>query len=185
MNKQQLRKKYILIRKEIDNKEIKSKRIQERVIKNSKYKNSDVVAIYVSLKNEVATNLIIINSLKANKIVAVPVISSNGNMDFYKINSLDDLVNINKLNVKEPISDLRKLINPIDINLFIVPGICFDKNKNRIGYGGGYYDRYLCKSPSSYKIGIAFNEQILDDIIQSEDIDVKLDEIITDKILIK
>ena len=93
--------------------------------------------------------------------------------------------NTNKLNVKEPISDLRKLINPIDINLFIVPGICFDKNKNRIGYGGGYYDRYLCKSPSSYKVGIAFNEQILDDIIESEDIDVKLDEIITDKILIK
>jgi 5-formyltetrahydrofolate cyclo-ligase len=72
----------------------------------------------------------------------------------------------------------------MDIDLCIIPGVAFDINKNRIGYGAGYYDRFLKGvGKECFKVGIAFEEQILQDIPASEN-DIALDLIITDKRII-
>ena len=186
MDKKQLRKKYIDLRNIILDKELKSEIIEKRILQNEYFKNSRIISFYVSLPNEVGTIKLINESLELGKIVVVPKVINKSDMNFYKINSLDDLTCISRYNIREPKDIKNNIVLPNLIDLFIVPGICFDKNKNRLGYGCGYYDRYLMKCPNSYKIGIAFNDQILlSDYIKSEDTDIKLDEIITDKILIK
>ena len=81
------------------------------------------------------------------------------------------------LEVKE---DFDKLCSSEEIDLMILPGVCFDKNLNRIGFGKGYYDRYLENSNSIYKIGICFKEQITKDILPHDTYDIRLDEIICD-----
>ena len=186
MDKKELRKRYIDLRNSILNKELKNSLILENILQNKQFKNSRLIGIYVNLPAEVDTTKLIDISLKLGKVVVVPKVINKREMNFYKINSLNDLTCIGRFNIREPKDIKSNIVLPHLIDLFIVPGICFDKNKNRIGYGGGYYDRYLIKCPNAYKIGISFYEQILiNNYIQSEDTDIKLDEIITDKILIK
>ena len=80
--------------------------------------------------------------------------------------------------IDEPVGGM--VYTPEMIDLVIVPGIAFDKEGNRIGYGGGYYDRYLewSKLPS---IAICFQEQILAEPIEPDEYDMKVDIIQTDK----
>ena len=98
-------------------------------------------------------------------------------MDFFQWSIKDPLV-VNKYGIPEPISD--KIIYP---NIILVPLVAFDKNFNRIGYGGGFYDRYIRKIKRIKKIvtiGLAYSFQKVNKI-PIKDYDIKLDYIITDK----
>jgi len=100
-------------------------------------------------------------------------------MDFYYVNSLNDLTK-GYMGILEP-DIINKALLPVDeySGLCIVPGVAFDKNCNRIGYGKGFYDRFF----SVYKIknvGLAFECQIVDKI-QSEENDFSLDLVITEE----
>ncbi len=108
--------------------------------------------------------------------VALPVIKRDRSMEAY-ISADKELVT-NFYGIKEP--DIRKSI-PVkkeEIDVIIVPLLGFDKHLNRLGYGGGYYDRYL-KDYQGQKIGVAFMEQKLEDIMTNKN-DIRLDIIITD-----
>ena len=181
MNKKELREQYIKIRDEIQDKVLKDKAIYNNIINDYNYKYSRVVGIYVSTLNEVNTDKIINNALRKGKNVSVPVMLKDYNMDFYQIQSLNDLIYINAFGIREPSKDVR-----IDnINLMIIPGICFDKFGNRIGYGKGYYDRYLLKHPNIMKIGICYHEQLSELKIDIDKYDIPVDYVITDKVKIK
>ena len=100
-------------------------------------------------------------------------------MDFFQWSSNDPL-SINKYGIPEPISD--KIIYP---DILLVPIVAFDKNLNRIGYGGGFYDRYLEKISQIKKcitIGLAFSHQKVNKI-KVENFDRKLDLILTEKLM--
>ena len=181
MNKELLRKKYLLLRKKIINKELKDKEIYFKTLKDSSFINSNIVGIYVSTKEEVDTLNIIKYALISGKTVAVPVILKGYNMEFYRIFSLDDLDNTNSFGIKEP----RNRILVDNIELLLIPGICFDTYNNRIGYGKGYYDKYLERYPNITKIALAYQEQITKDKIDSSEYDISMDKIITDKMIIK
>lgn len=178
MNKMELRKKYIKIRKKITNRYNKEQSIINKITKLEKYQKSKVVGLYCAYNGEVNIDELIKHSLNVNKIVAVPVIIDEHNMVFCKIKSLDELNNYNTYGIRE--TSLKNIIT--DIDLIIVPGICFDVKKNRIGYGKGYYDNYL-RNSKSYNIGICFQEQLTNNIY-NDDLDIKLDSIITDNITI-
>lgn len=98
-------------------------------------------------------------------------------MKAIKLNSIDELKK-NSMGILEPIDD-SNYIEKENIDLIVVPGVVFDKECNRIGYGGGYYDRYLkdIKSKEN-KIALAYDLQIVDKI-ESEVHDIKVDYIIT------
>lgn len=161
--------------------ECKSERIVEKILNSKEYIKSNIVGVYSPYQNEVNLNDLIVFAFKDNKIIAIPVVLNESDMIFCKINSLSDLTNLNKYHIKEPIIN-NNMINPQDLNLIITPGICFDKNKNRIGYGKGYYDRYLKKCSNSYNVGVCYDEQIVKDCyIKCNEYDKALDEIITDK----
>lgn len=185
MNKSELRKYYLNLRNSLTNSDYKSKIIVEKILNEKEYKQSQTIGVYSSFKNEVNLNSLMDFSIENNKIVCLPIVLDDSNMVFCKINSREDLININKYKIKEPLLDKLNIINSKDIDLIIVPGICFDTNKNRIGFGKGYYDKYL-KNSNSYNIGVCYDEQLLKDFyIENRPFDIALDEVITDKVKIK
>lgn len=185
MNKQELRKQYLKLRKTVFNKKSKSKEITNKVISFEGYKLAKVIAIYNSLEDEVDTQDLIKYSIENNKIVVLPRVINKTEMKFYKISSLDKLER-GVLGIKEPIEDENSLVRPNEIDLMIIPGVCFDRNKNRIGFGGGYYDRYLESEENILKIGVCFEEQLLkENYIEAEDNDIKMDMIVTDRKIIR
>lgn len=172
MNKQILRNKYREIRKNIKDKEKQDNIIFNRIINLEEYKQSDLILIYVSLKDEVDTIELIKYSLKKDKRVAVPKCESD-DIVFYYINGLEDLVE-GKFGILEP--KTNEVVDNFDNSICIIPGIAFDKQNNRIGYGKGFYDRFL-ENYSGVKIGLTYKECICDKM-DSEINDIKMNKVI-------
>lgn len=167
-----VRKEMLQIRKNIIGKKKKSTIIVDKILNLDIYKESHVIALYNSMTNEVDTSLLIENALQ-NKVVLLPRIINN-EMKFIVINKNTKYKN-NKLGFKEPIG---KIYND-KIDLIIIPGIAFDRNLNRLGFGKGYYDKYLFNK-DIYKVGICFDEQVLVSLpVDSHDIKMNL--VITEK----
>lgn len=185
MIKEIQREKYKKIRNEIQDKQTKSQIIINKLSKSKIYKKSKVIALYSPINNEVNINDLFNIAQNDNKIISYPKITSETSMSFYQVTSLNDLKldKEGKYKIKQPQN--KNIINQDKIDLMIIPGIAFDTNKNRIGYGKGYYDKYLLNSPNIYKIGICYNEQILKESIDINNHDISMDEVITDKITIK
>ena len=181
--KKEIREKYLAIRKNIINREEKTKEILDRLLNDSTYQKANTIALFKSFNFEVDTNSIIDNSLSNNKVVALPRIEQD-EIVFYKINSKSILVK-NKYKIEEPISKKDNYIEKENIDLVIVPGLCFDRSGNRLGYGKGFYDRFL-SGTSIRTIAICFDEQLLDEgLLPASNSDVKIEEIITNKEKIK
>lgn len=156
----------------------KSSIIIDKLICLDVYINAKVIMCYVDFKNEVMTKDFLRQSLSLGKIVAVPCVVDDNNMLAVQIFDMDKDLQSGKFGIPEPI--YPKAISSKEIDLIIIPGVAFDKNKNRIGYGKGYYDRYLQNIKSDcVKVGIAFEEQICNNI-PVEDCDVQMDIVITD-----
>ena len=173
MNKQFLRYKYKEIRKNIKNKEELDKSIFNKIVNLEEYKQSDLILTYISLKEEVDTIKLIKYSLEEGKKVAAPKCEGNY-IVFYYIRSIEALVE-GSFGILEP--ETNQKVTDFTNSICIVPGVAFDKQNNRIGYGRGFYDRFL-KNYTGIKIGLTYKECICDKIDADEN-DVKLDEIIT------
>lgn len=174
MNKQILRNKYKGIRKNIKNKEELDNRIFNKIIESKEYKQANLILIYVSLKDEVDTFKLIEHSLKIGKRVAVPKCEGD-NIVFYNINTLSDLQG-GSFRILEP--KTNEVISNFSDSICIIPGVAFDKKNNRIGYGRGFYDRFLEKYDGT-KIGLTYAECICDRI-DDEINDIKMDILISD-----
>ena len=152
-----LRKKYREIRNSLINKnkcELDEK-IFYKIINLKEFIECKTLLCYVSTPIEVDTHRLIKYALNNGKSVAVPkCIDGTRNMKFYLINSFDDL-EIATFSVLEPIIDKCKMLKNFDNSLCIIPGLAFDLKGYRLGYGKGYYDRFL----SNYKgktVGICY-----------------------------
>lgn len=177
--KEKIRKEYILIRNNINNKKEKSNIIKSKVIAEEVYKKAKVIAIYKNLKSEVDTEEIIKHSFKYGKKIVLPKVE-NESMNFYEIKSINETLIKSKFGVYEPEGLKEKIIEKEDIDLMIVPGICFDKKGNRLGFGKGYYDKYL-ENSKIYTIGICFRDQLIQkSTLPVNDKDIKMNKVITD-----
>ncbi len=172
MNKIELRKKYLEIRKNISDREKKNKTIYESIINTREFVNSELVLCYVSNNDEVDTFKIIEHSLEIGKKVAVPKCEKDI-IKFYYIESLKELKK-GCFNILEPQNN--NLVTNYDNSICIIPGICFDKFNNRVGYGKGYYDKFL-NYYKGIKIGITYKECICEKIDINK-YDIKIDKII-------
>ena len=177
MNKSEIRKKILKIRKQ---KSSKSLNINFEYLSKFLKKNKNigkVIGGYYPYNYEIDAIEILINLEKQNYQISLPKIKKNSQMDFFYWSSQDPL-QINKYGIPEPTSD--KMVAP---NILLVPLVAFDKNYNRIGYGGGFYDRYIKRIKKIKKImtiGLAYSFQRIDQI-PVDKYDVKLDFIITNK----
>jgi 5-formyltetrahydrofolate cyclo-ligase len=153
--------------------------IFEKVIGSEEYKKSNNLFIFVSFESEVDTHRIIKRALKDGKNVSVPkTISREEGMAAVKINDFSELKN-GAYGILEPENlDLRMKESLMDV--CYIPGVAFDKEGGRVGYGGGYYDRFLnLVRKDTQKIALCYSFQILDKVPREEH-DILVDSIISD-----
>lgn len=142
--------------------EEKSCLIFEKVVTHPFFLNADAIYCYIDYRNEVGTKDIIRQAWNLGKKVAVPKIL-NGKMSFYYIKSFGDVMS-GYCGILEPqITELADE-NTDENVLVIIPGVAFDKGKYRIGYGKGFYDRYLTAHPRHHTLSLAFELQIVEHI---------------------
>lgn len=159
--KKELRKEYKQKRRALTEEQVKegSARIQEQFLHSDIYKSEDNLLIYVSQDNEVDTVPVIKQALSDGKTVAVPKVYGD-HMHFHRIHGLQDL-KAGAYGILEP--ENCEMIHPSE-GILIVPGIVFDEKGHRIGYGGGYYDRYIKKHPELTTVAFAYDFQVIPEI---------------------
>lgn len=153
----------------------KSKKIRQTLEALPEFKNAEKILIYVSNKEEVDTHALIQDLLKKKRPVFVPKVRKN-QLTVCRLHEWKDL-EPGSFGILEPCTILKEA-EPQSMDLIVVPGLAFDPRGHRIGYGKGFYDRLL-KGTRGYKVGLAFHEQIVENVPE-EAHDVPLDLIITD-----
>jgi 5-formyltetrahydrofolate cyclo-ligase len=179
--KSKLRNKILEIRKKIHKNRIQINFNQILKILKKEKINKKIIGGYYPVNFEV-DDLALLKKFKKNKFdISLPVIKKNFQMDFYKW-SFSDLLKVNKYGIPEP--ETKNKVYP---DILLIPLVAFDKNLNRLGYGGGYYDRLLkklSKKKRIIKIGLALSVQRIDKVPINV-YDQKLDYIITNKYIVK
>ena len=175
MKKSQIRK---IILKKRNNLNFKNKKFNfSNLLKLLSYKSKNKkIGLYYPIGSEVSTIELIKYLRKKKYIISLPVLEKNFVMSFYEWNNKSPL-KINNYGIPEPVK-LKKIIPSI----LIIPIVAFDTELNRLGYGGGFYDRtiaYLEKRKKITTIGIGFHDQKIDDLPRMK-FDKKLDLVITE-----
>lgn len=187
--KEQLRKSILMLRDGLSSEEHKEKSrfITEHVIAHKAFQSADAYLLFCSFRSEVDTKEIIQYALKKGKPVYLPKVQGK-EMEFYRIFSVENLKD-GYQGISEPEGDLStRFVPQSDENIFVLmPGAVLDRKGNRIGYGGGFYDRYLSRlemevsAKNLCKMAVGFECQMVDyDIIKKEDHDIRPDYIVTD-----
>ncbi len=158
----------------------KSKKIKDNLLSLDEYKKAKNVMFFVSFGSEVHTHEMIKEALK-NKTVIVPKVINN-QIEPSLIIDFDSLIPSGKFGILEPIEAMPIAYKNID--LILVAGIAFDKEGYRLGYGLGYYDKFLAKLPKALKIGLCFDFQVVEKLPR-EAHDVPVDMVVTDKEVIR
>ncbi|GFZ32708.1 5-formyltetrahydrofolate cyclo-ligase [Clostridium zeae] len=162
------------IKKEFDS------NIRSLLLQTEEYKACENLFIYISIGGEVDTHEIINKSLALGKKVFVPKVNRNTkDMNAIQINSINDLVEVPPFNILEP-KENANVIKGDSIDLIIMPGLAFSKGGDRLGYGGGYYDKFLKHNTKSARIALAYEFQIFDSI-PVEVYDEKVSHIISER----
>lgn len=181
-SKEEIRKKTLSKRNQLSEKDrvMFSRIIFNKLLEFEEYKKADRIAVYYPVGSEVQTLDIIRDALINKKKVGLPRVINDNEIKFYQImeNSLEEVeFTKGKYGIMENIDSTVEL-DPID--LLIIPGVAFDDECNRIGYGKGYYDRFLGKNDIGYIVGLAFENQMVK-YIPINELDQKVDCIITNK----
>lgn len=181
MDKSLFRKKILKERSKISKEDRLSmgNKIIDRFKSTDFYKNSQTIMIYISFGTEIHNHEFIKDALAEGKRILVPVtFHSPRMMKPSEIKSFDEL-EPGYYNILSPKEEYIRYVDKSQIDLIIVPGAVFDKKGYRIGYGGGYYDRFLAdlKAP---KLSFAFEMQLTDEV-PKEDFDVPVEYIITEE----
>ena len=174
MEVQELRKSFL--EKRMKMKEVKG--LSEMICRNIEnlkvFKNAEKIMAYYPIKNEVDILPLIKKYLK-EKTFALPKCDlNNRNLIPIKLNSLDE---IKPAEFGIPIPVKEEIINPNELDLVLVPGVVFDMECYRLGYGYGFYDNF-CKNLKAVKLGVAYDFQIIEKIPKR---DVRLDMVISEK----
>ncbi|MBI2654796.1 5-formyltetrahydrofolate cyclo-ligase [Candidatus Woesearchaeota archaeon] len=176
--KNQLKEKILEKRNSLSKEDIveKSRKIKSNLFNLESYKKSKTAMFFVSFSSEVDTHDMIKESI-GRKTVIIPKVVQN-EIEPSVIIDLDSLIPSGKFGILEPIEIMKIAYKNID--LVLVPGITFDKEGHRIGYGFGYYDKFLKKVPKAVKIGLCFDFQVVDKVPREEH-DVPVDFIVTEE----
>lgn len=166
---------------ETKTKKLADRKIFEKLINLPDFKNSELILTYVSVNDETDTISLIEYCFENNKKIAVPkCLDKNGSMEFFEIKSFDDLIP-SYFGLLEPSENCR-IITDFDNSLCVVPAFSYDIKGYRIGYGGGFYDRFLSKH-NVFKAGICYDECIESNHLHDE-FDISVDIVITEKQII-
>lgn len=181
-NKKNIRKS-IIAKRDLKKEEnsLNDSKIFNNLISLNSYKRAKKVFVYIGFGSEINTKSLIEIMLKEGKEVFVPKVLEE-EMIALKITSLNNLIE-SKFKILEPVGE-KSDIDGKEFDLIIMPGVAFDRSGNRIGYGKGYYDKYLKDVKSDIKkIALAYELQLIEEI-ETEEHDLKVDSIITENEII-
>jgi 5-formyltetrahydrofolate cyclo-ligase len=185
MDKAELRRKLMdcLLAIPSEQRSERSQKACRNLVSTAEFKGASTIMMFLSLPHEVDTSEAILHAWQLGKAVAVPKISwQQRHMIPVQINSLETGFSTGSSGLKNPISGLPVPFGQID--LVVTPGLGFDKNGNRLGRGGSYYDRFFANEElKADRCGFAFAEQLLDSIPVTEH-DVPVEILVTDKEII-
>lgn len=184
--KAEIRKRILKTRKQLTDYEMisKSNAIIQRLLKTPEYIEADNILLYADYNHEVITRDIFEDAVFHRKKVYFPKSDGHTNiMSFYRTTSITQLESGFK-GIPEPIEDLHRCykFDAKDNTLVILPGVAFDMSGFRLGYGKGFYDKFLSDKCQLSKIALAFACQIIDNL-PHEPHDIKMDKIITEEII--
>lgn len=185
--KRQIRQRILTVRSKLSEEEWQQKSLQivDKIMETKIFQKSDVILAYLDYNKEVNTRYLIQQAWNLGKKVYVPKVNGD-TMSFHLIHDFEELV-----------SGFRGILEPLGINeewnaallqtsLMIMPGVVFDKERHRIGYGKGYYDRFLSNKMNHKMlstIAVCFDCQLLD-VIPYEEFDYKPDILYTESVKI-
>ncbi len=152
-----------------------SRKIAETVVALPEFQEASCIYTYIDYNHEVETRPVIEAAWRAGKQVAVPKVEGK-DMTFYLLENYDQL-KAGYFGIPEPERGI-----PADCPdaLMIMPGVAFDPCCGRVGYGGGFYDRYLEKHTAHRKVAVAFSFQILSEV-PGEETDISPDLVVTEE----
>lgn len=154
--------------------------ILRRLMTLQEYQNAHLVHSFVSMPGEIDTRGLIEEALSSGRRVAVPVVrKGRRNLLHSEIKTLSDLRPEGKWGLYQPPPDGIHPVAPEEIDLVIVPGLAFDLNGNRVGFGAGYYDRFLTDVRAP-KVAVAYAFQMLSEVPVTAQ-DVRMDLVVTEE----
>ncbi|MBQ8151985.1 MAG: 5-formyltetrahydrofolate cyclo-ligase [Firmicutes bacterium] len=182
MDKKELRKQILSERRAMSDTDVhdKSLLICDNIRKSHAYSLAKDVCLYMPINNEVDVALMIDDVLASGRRVWLPKIVE-GSMDFYHYDRETPVV-LGAFEITEPDSD--EVLEAGEATLVIMPGAVFSETRDRIGYGGGYYDIYLDRHPEVMTVAACFDMQIVESI-PAELHDVKPQAIVSEKRIIE
>lgn len=179
--KKSIRRKMKQIRADIlpEEKSFLDNKMRENLFASDIYKNSELVLTFISVGDEPDTREILKRVWRDGKTAAVPKCLPEHKMVFFVIESFDDCKD-GAYGIPEPKDSCREADVSGKNVLCIVPGLAFDRSGARLGYGGGYYDRFLRKYPNICTLGYCAERYIIEEVPR-EDTDMDLWGLITEK----
>ncbi len=191
MNKKDIRKLFREKRDMLsgDETEQRSEEICKRILELPEYEEADAVLCYMAFRNEVNLKNVMLTAWLSGKKVFLPRMDGK-EMEFFLVKEEDRLI-LNDTGIEEPDRSagvLSEYIYPGQKLLMIVPGVVFDRYGYRLGYGGGYYDRYLAANRDRYEIktaAAAFSIQLYEGRLPVEEFDAAVDMVVTEESVIR
>ncbi len=164
--RKELRKKSELLSSEERNR--RSQALIGRLLKHPRFLKARTLLTYVALESEVETRPFVEEALKQGKRVFVPLVERGGDrIQMMEISGTGELKS-GTYGVWEPPFELHRIGDPLELDLVIVPGVSFDREGGRLGRGKGSFDRFLQEAHNAYRIGLAFEYQIVDRVPRAE-----------------
>ncbi|WP_041484075.1 5-formyltetrahydrofolate cyclo-ligase [Desulfitobacterium metallireducens] len=161
--------------------EEKSRKIHSIITALEEFQKARTVMSFLNFRDEVDTTLLAEKIIESGKHLILPRCAPEGVLIPAEINDLRIDIEPGKWGIREPKKENLVTANPEDIDLILIPGAAFDRQGNRLGYGGGYYDRFLNRlRPETPKIALAFACQILPEV-PVDPYDLRIDALVTEE----
>ncbi len=182
--KNQLRQYYKQLRNQLSAATVEkySAQIAAQLFELPLWQNSQTIMLYLSFQNEVSTVAIYQAGWQRGKTMLIPICGpQDGLMEMSCITSMEQLV-YNRYGIGELPAHLQHMIAPEQIDLCLIPGIAFDHAGNRLGFGAGYYDRYLLRlRPDVKRLALAYECQLHSQLLPIDQYDLPMDYILTER----
>lgn len=163
----------------------RSKDVEEKLSSLHIYREAKKVAVYYPLKGEVDILGMIRKAIGAKRFCFPAMDSKAKDLRFFEVTRLKEDFVLGPFGVMEPDTNKTKEVDIREIDIVIVPGLAFDYQKNRLGRGAGFYDRFLKRTTSfTKKVGIAFKFQILESLPTHLPLDQKVDIIVSENLVV-
>lgn len=162
--KKEVRRQVLSMRAHLTEEErrFKSMAIEERVLGLPEFEKAKTVMLFLNFRDEVITTGLAEQTLSLGKQLILPRCAPAGVLIPAMIEDLSQDIELGMWGIREPKKDTLRETDPLIIDLIIIPGAAFDLQGNRLGYGGGYYDRFFARlRPSVPRVAIGFETQIL------------------------